>query len=83
MNCPVCRAYVEQIMSTNNGLSIVCPKCGEYDISTSVFTTEQWQRLEPEERGDALNKAKRSALLGRSPYDYALPARLAAPPQPI
>ncbi len=41
--------------------------CGEYDISSSVLTTEQWQRLEPEERGDVLDEAKRSARPGARP----------------
>jgi hypothetical protein len=67
MNCPVCHAGVEQIMSTNNGLSIVCPMCGAYDISSSVLITEQWQRLEPEERCDVLDEAKRSAQPGARP----------------
>jgi hypothetical protein len=67
MNCPVCGANAEQIMSTTDGVSIVCPMCGEYDVSSSVLATEQLQRLEPEERGNALNKAKRSALPGDRP----------------
>jgi hypothetical protein len=67
MNCPICGASAEQIPTTIDGMSIVCPKCGEYDVSSSVIATGQWQRLEPEERGDALNKAKRSALPGVRP----------------
>ena len=62
MNCPVCGASAKQIPATIDGVSIVCPECGEYDVSSSVIATGQWQRLEPEERGDALNRAKRSAL---------------------
>ena len=67
MNCPVCGANAEQIMSATDGVSIVCPMCGEYDVSSSVLATEQLQRLEPEERANALNKAKRSALPGARP----------------
>ncbi len=67
MSCPVCGANIEQITSTIDGMSIVCPMCGEYDISSSVLATEQWQRLELEERGDALNKAKASAQPGTRP----------------
>jgi hypothetical protein len=67
MNCPVCGANAEQIMSTTDGVSIVCAMCGEYAVSSSVLATEQLQRLEPEERGNALNKAKRSALPGTRP----------------
>jgi len=67
MNCPVCGANAEQIQTASEGVSIVCPACGEYDVSRSVIATGQWQRLEPEERGDLLNKAKRSALPGARP----------------
>ena len=67
MNCPVCGASAEQIPATIDGVSIVCPECGEYDVSSSIIATGQWQRLEPEERGDTLNKAKRSALPGARP----------------
>jgi predicted RNA-binding Zn-ribbon protein involved in translation (DUF1610 family) len=67
MSCPVCGANAEQITSTIDGVSIVCPMCGEYDISSSVLTTEQWQRLEPEERCDVLDEAKRSAQPGARP----------------
>ncbi len=67
MSCPVCGANAEQITSTIDGVSIVCPMCGEYDISSSVLTTEQWQRLEPEERCDLLDEAKRSAQPGARP----------------
>ena len=66
MNCPVCDANAEQIASTIHGMSIACPTCGEYDISSSVLA-EDWQRLEPEERCDALNKAKCSAQPGARP----------------
>jgi hypothetical protein len=41
--------------------------CGAYDISSSVLITEQWQRLEPEERCDVLDEAKRSAQPGARP----------------
>jgi hypothetical protein len=67
MNCPVCGANAEQIMSTIDGVSVVCLMCGEYDIATSVLATEQLQRLEPTKRGDALNKARRSAQPGERP----------------
>ena len=67
MSCPVCGTDAEQITSTSDGVNIICPMCGEYDISSSVLTTEQRQRLEPEERCDALNKAKCSAQPGARP----------------
>jgi uncharacterized Zn finger protein (UPF0148 family) len=67
MNCPVCGANADQIMSTIDGLSIVCPICGEYDVASSVIATEQLQRLEPDERDDILNRAKHLAQPGARP----------------
>jgi hypothetical protein len=67
MNCPVCCANAEHIMSTVDGLSIACAICGEYDVASSVLATEQLQRLEPDERIEVLNKAKRSAQPGVRP----------------
>ncbi len=67
MNCLVCGASAQQISTTIDGMGIVCPACGEYDVSSSVLATEQLQRLEPDERVDALNKAKRSAPPGARP----------------
>ena len=67
MNCPVCGANAERIMSTSEGVTIACPMCGKYDVSSSVLATEQLQRLEPEARGEALSKAKRCALPGARP----------------
>ena len=67
MNCPVCGANAEQIATTVESVSILCPVCGEYDVSSSVIATGQLQGLEPKERGAALNKAKRSAQPGARP----------------
>jgi hypothetical protein len=67
MNCPVCGANAEYIISTIDGVSIACPMCGEYDVASSVLATEQLQRLELEERSHALNKAKRCAQPGVRP----------------
>jgi hypothetical protein len=67
MNCLICGANAEQIQATIDAVSIACPMCGEYDVSSSVITTGQWQRLEPEERHDALDQAKRSAPPGTCP----------------
>jgi hypothetical protein len=63
MDCPVCGANAEQLPTTIDAMSIACPTCGEYDISTSV-RIEDWQRLEPQERRDVLDEAKRSAQPG-------------------
>jgi hypothetical protein len=67
MNCPVCGANAEQIMSTSDGVSVVCSICGEYDVASSVVATEQLQRLEPDRRDDVLNRAKRLAQPGARP----------------
>lgn len=67
MNCPICGANAEQIDTTIDGVSINCPKCGEYDIDSAVIAREQIQRLDPEERGFALGMATRSAQPGARP----------------
>jgi hypothetical protein len=61
MDCPVCGTTPEEISTTADGLRIVCSTCGEYDISSAVLDSEQWQRLDPEDRCDVLEEAKRSA----------------------
>jgi hypothetical protein len=67
MDCPVCTANAEQIVTAIDGLSIACPICGEYDVASSVLATEQLRRLEPDERSDVLSKAKRAAQSGARP----------------
>ena len=67
MSCPVCRANAEQITSTFDGVSIVCPMCGEFDVASSVMATGQLRKLELEQRGDVLDKARRSAQPGARP----------------
>jgi hypothetical protein len=64
MDCPVCTANAEQIATTIDGIGIICPTCGEYDVSSSVLAAEDWQRLEPDKRRDVLNDAKRSGQPG-------------------
>jgi transcription elongation factor Elf1 len=68
MNCPICGgANAEHIKTTLDGMNIDCPACGEYAISSETLATKQWQRLEPEQRRDALDQAKRSAQPGDRP----------------
>jgi len=85
MTCPVCGATAEKIMSTSEGVSVACLMCGEYDISSSVLATEQLQRLEPEQRAEALNKAKRCAQPGARPIvtTYLLTADSELGEQPV
>jgi predicted RNA-binding Zn-ribbon protein involved in translation (DUF1610 family) len=67
MDCPICGASAQQIPIANDGLSISCPMCGEYDVARAVVATRQLQELEPEQRRDVLDKAKRSAQPGARP----------------
>jgi hypothetical protein len=64
MDCPICGAIAERIRTTIDGVSIFCPMCGEFDVASSVMATGQLQRLELEQRGDVLDKARRSAEPG-------------------
>jgi hypothetical protein len=63
MECPICGANAEQLPATTDAMSIACPACGEYDISTSL-PIEDWQSLELRDRRDVLDEAKRSAQPG-------------------
>jgi hypothetical protein len=67
MDCLICGANAEQIPTTTDGVSIVCPTCGEYDVERTVVVTGWLKRLEPEQRRDALDQAKRSAQPGARP----------------
>ena len=64
MDCPICGAIAEQIWTTIAGVTIICPMCGEFDVASSVVATGQLQKLEPDQRGDVLDKARRSAQPG-------------------
>jgi hypothetical protein len=64
MDCPVCTANAEQIVTAIEGMGIICPTCGEYEVSSSVLAAEDWQRLDPDERCDVLDDAKRSGQPG-------------------
>jgi hypothetical protein len=67
MDCLICGADAEQIPTEGNVVSIICPMCGEYDVSGSIIASGQLQRLRLEERGDILRRAKRSAAPGVRP----------------
>jgi predicted RNA-binding Zn-ribbon protein involved in translation (DUF1610 family) len=67
MKCFVCGANAEKIATTIDAVSIVCPVCGEYDVSSSAIAAGQMDKLEPEQRRDALVQAKRSAQPGTRP----------------
>jgi hypothetical protein len=80
MDCPVCTANAEQIATAIDGMGIICPTCGEYDVASAVVATGQLKKLGPEQRRDALDQAKRSAHPGARPMitDYLLSAGLLA-----
>ena len=67
MNCLVCGAKAELVDVTLDGISIACPRCGEYDVSSLAIATGQMEKLEPEQRRDALKQAKHSAQPGARP----------------
>jgi uncharacterized Zn finger protein (UPF0148 family) len=79
MSCPVCGTVICSALGTMDGITIVCPNCGEYDISNVVLASEQWQRLEPEERCDVLLEAKHSAQPGGCPVIATYSPLLARP----
>jgi hypothetical protein len=67
MDCPVCGAEAEAIPATIIDLRILCPACGEYDVSTTVISTGQLQSLEPDQRREILDMAKHAAPPGARP----------------
>jgi hypothetical protein len=78
MDCPICGANAEQIPTTIDDVSIACPTCGEYDVASTILAAGQLQKLEPEQRRDVLDQAKRSAAPGARPMitDYLLSSGL-------
>jgi hypothetical protein len=79
MSCPVCGTVICSASTTIDGITIICPTCGEYDISNTVLGSEQWQSLEPEERCNVLFEAKRSAQSGACPVIATYSPLLARP----
>jgi ribosome-binding protein aMBF1 (putative translation factor) len=67
MNCLVCGAKAELIDVTIDGVSISCPRCGEYDVSGLTIGSGHMETLKPEQRRDALKQAKLSAQPGDRP----------------
>jgi hypothetical protein len=66
MQCPVCGAVAKNLApATYDGLIVGCPRCGEYQITGTVF--DNLLRLGPEDRSEALQRAKRRATLGARP----------------
>jgi hypothetical protein len=67
MECNVCGGNAEQVNTATNGITVVCPSCGEYDVSSAVIATGQLWKLEPARRRDLLEQAKHAAEPGVRP----------------
>ncbi len=65
MQCPICDGLAEDLPNTIDGKSVHCDRCGDFDVSGSVFDTRFLERLDPEERRQALANAKHAAAQGR------------------
>jgi hypothetical protein len=50
-----------------DGVGVICPACGAYDISGAVIATGQLEKLGSERRREVSDKAKRSAQPGARP----------------
>ncbi len=62
MACPVCGGAV-----TVTDIGVLCPTCGEYDVSGMVIAAGKLQSLEPRQRREILDRAKRAAKPGKRP----------------
>ena len=69
MHCPVCdNATAEDISPLIfDGRTFRCPKCGEFNIVSSVYDVGGLKALDFIKRKDALARAKLHALLGKRP----------------
>jgi hypothetical protein len=67
MQCPICDGLADDLPNTIDGKSIHCERCGDFDVTGSVYDTGLLQPLDPEERREALENAKRSAPQGKRP----------------
>ena len=67
MQCPICDGLADDLPNTIDGKSIHCSRCGDFDVSGSVYDAGMLQQLDPEERREVLENAKRSAAQGKRP----------------
>jgi hypothetical protein len=67
MQCPICDGLADDLPNTIDGKSIHCERCGDFDVSGSVYDAGLLQPLDPQERREALENAKRSAPHGERP----------------
>jgi len=66
MQCPVCIAQAKNLTpSTYDGVVVGCPRCGDYQVTGTVF--DKLLRLEAEERAEALQRARQRVSPGARP----------------
>jgi len=67
IQCPICDGLAEELPNTIDGKSIHCERCGDFNVSGTVYDPGFLERLDPEERRQALENAKRAASQGKRP----------------
>jgi len=67
IQCPICDGLAEDLPNTIDGKSIHCERCGDFDVSGAVYDPGYLERLDPEERRQALANAKHAASQGKRP----------------
>lgn len=66
MECEVCkRPANDRTPADYDGVKIDCPDCEKYAIAGSIL--DRFRRLDPEERKEALRRAKRRTGSGSRP----------------
>ena len=73
MQCPICGAPAKDLIENAEGLSVDCPRCGTYQVTDPCLNG--LLRLDPEERKQALEGARRSAAPGELATISAIPHR--------
>lgn len=67
IQCPICDGLAEDLPNTIDGKSIHCERCDEFDVSGTVYDAAYLEQLDPDERQQALERAKKAALQGKRP----------------
>jgi hypothetical protein len=67
IQCPICDGLAEDLPNTIDGKSIHCERCDDFDVSGTVYDPGYLERLDPEERRQALENAKLAAPQGKRP----------------
>lgn len=67
IQCPICDGLAEDLPNTIDGKSVHCDRCGDFDVSGTVYDPGYLERLAPDERRQALQNAKQGARPGTRP----------------